>query len=100
MAVSGKAPVLVVVQLSGGNDFMNTSFRIPMVSTTTRGPRWGFRSTRFCPSTTRWRFIHARGAAEGTLRRRAGGYCPGHWLSQLQSFALPGHGYLAHLRAQ
>jgi uncharacterized protein (DUF1501 family) len=24
MAVNGKAPVLVVVQLSGGNDFMNT----------------------------------------------------------------------------
>ena len=61
MAVSVKAPVLVVVQLSGGNDFMNTIIPYTNGIYYDSRPTVGIAAEQSCPSTTRWRFIRAPG---------------------------------------
>ena len=49
MASTKKDPVLVILQLSGANDYMNTIILIATLCTMTTGRRSTFRKTRSCP---------------------------------------------------
>ena len=91
--------VLVVVQLGGGNDFMNTV--VPYAeSAVLRLSHVGERSGRRGDSHRRpLRLSSGDGACEGDVGRGEHGDRRGRGLSQSEPLALPLDGHLAHVRA-
>ena len=99
MTSTSKDPILVVVQLTGGNDYLNTiipfnegryhdsrpSVGIPADDVLGIDGRLGFN-----PAMAEVKELYDAGEGCGHQR---------HWLPNAQPLALPQHGYLAHLRA-
>ena len=93
-----KDPVLVVIQLSGGNDFMNTVIPYTEGVYYDVRPLVGMPEDKVIPITDKLAFHPNAGCAEGSMERRQSRDRSRHWLRKFQPIALPGDGHLAHLR--
>ena len=99
MATRDKPPVLVVLQLTGGNDYMNTV--VPYTDPNYYDSRTtlGIDQESVLRSRRRARVSPQHGAGQGDLRPRRHGRDSRRGLRQLATVALPLDGHLAHLRA-
>jgi len=93
-----KDPVLVVVQLSGGNDFMNTVIPFTEGIYYDNRPLVGVPDDKSLPftDTLAW---HPAAAAFKHLRTRQDGDRSRRWNRARKSIAFQSDGHLAHLRA-
>ena len=100
MATTKKDPVLVVLQLSGGNDYLNTvvPYNDPLY--------WDNRPVVKIPEDEVLPIdggvgLHPNmGAVRDMYNGRRRGHRPRRGISQLPQVPLPVHGHLAHLRAR
>ena len=97
MTVTSKPPVLVVVQLSGGNDFLNTLVPYTSEHYYDARPTVVIPQDEVLPINDELAFNPQHGAAQGRIRQRQDGDRPGHRIRQLQPIPLQGDGHLAHL---
>ena len=99
MANSNKPPVLVVLQLTGGNDYFNTV--IPYTDGNYYDSRrsLGISENRVLKLNDQLGSAPCNGADEGYLRQWRPGRDPWHRLRELTALTLPLYGHLAYVRA-
>ena len=97
MATTDKAPVLVVLQLSGGNDYMNTV--IPYNDPLYRDyrPRVGLPDEQILPLDGEVGLHPSMAPLHADVHPGQDGDYPWGRLSELGALPLPLHGHLAHL---
>ena len=100
MATTDKAPVLVVLQLSGGNDYMNTV--IPYNDPLYRDyrPRVGLPEEQILPVDGEVGLHPSMAPLHEMYNQGKLAIHPWGGLSELGALPFPLHGYLAHLRAR
>ena len=98
MTSTHRDPVLIVVQLTGGNDYMNTV--VPYGDPLYRDNRRtvGVAVDEVLPIDERYGFNPVLAPLKELYGRRQSGGGERHRLSEPQPVALPGHGYMAHVR--
>ena len=99
MTSTSKAPVLVVLQLTGGNDYLNTviPYTNPLQGLSAGG---GHPRGQGAPPGRQGRFPPGDGADETHLRAWGYGHYSRRGLPERAALAFPFHGHLAYLRAQ
>ena len=97
MATSKQDNVLVVIQLSGGNDALNTIVPYADPLYLENRPVVRIDPEQVLPINDAIGFNPALAAHQGPVGPGESGHHSGHRLSQPHSLALPLHGYLAHL---
>ena len=99
MASTSKDPVLVVLQLSGGNDALNTVIPYTNPRYFDNRPKVGIPADQVLPINDTIGFHPAMGPIKKLYDEGKVADYSGHRLSQAEPLALPLHGYLAYLRA-
>ena len=90
MTSTKKDPVLVVVQLSGGNDYLNTVIPYSDGLYYDNRPVVGIHEDRVIK-------LDDKAGLEESLGPRRHGHNPRHWLRKCPALPLPFYGHLAHL---
>ncbi len=97
MATRKQDNVLVVLQLSGGNDALNTVIPYADPLYLENRPVVRIDPEKVLPINDQHRVQPGHGAHQGVVGRGESGHHSGHRLSPPEPLALPLHAYLAHL---
>ena len=100
MATNGTEPTLVIVQLSGGNDFMNTVIPYGNSLYYDFRPVVGIPEDKVLPIDGDLGFNPNFRSCSGPVRQGRRRHHSGCRIPRLQQVALPQHGHLAHVRAE
>ena len=97
MATTKKDPVVVVLQMTGANDYLNTI--IPYTNGHYRDarPKVGIPEDQVLPIDGELAIQPPDGPHQEAVRRGQGRHYPRHRLRRLSPLPLPLHGHLAHL---
>ena len=100
MATTKKDPVVVVLQMTGANDYLNTIIPYTNEHYYDARPKVGIPADQVLPIDDQIGFNPQHGADQEAMGRRQDGHHPRHRLRKFPALPLPLHGHLAHLRTR